>query len=579
MSKRTSRGVTGGIGAPNKMEGRNGDLTIRKTRIGKIFYVKENNQWHPLNTGIDVDRLRKDVNALLRENSFLGDGSNNKKNIFGKFESITINKTGSAATLDPKIKFSIGGTDKFVMGVDDNDGDKFKIDAGTGTIGGATKLTMDSSGNVDLSASSFKLGTASTGVLLKNNAGLLQIRNVGDSADTYIQTTGIKDSNGNINLLADKVSNAVNHLKSINSITGLSTTGPILTVDGTNNDTSLRLKAKGNGIVTAVKATSGDAAENATGLWVDFDRTVAGSGTNAHNDIGIDLDVNSRSLGTSSVKGMDIDVVGHTDGTHTATGIDINVSGADHNTGLSITVQDAVNDQHIKLLAADDTSDYATIRLADTGDLKIATTGSGTTDSDLLLDVDGTITLDSANGKFIVNEAGTEFSVPGSSYAGMILGYTTIGIDSADDSYAVSNSFVVVSDNHKVKFVAPPSGAVEIQVFIQADGGAGRPLFFGLSDANATTGYSPIDFPNSNDVTNEHEVLQVDETDEVSVNHYWVVTGLTAGTAYEWWLGASCSHNSIYVLRWGGNVTAEYAPFIMKATALPRAVTDYAVYG
>ena len=579
MSKRTSRGVTGGIGAPNKMEGRNGDLTIRKTRIGKIFYVKENNQWHPLNTGIDVDRLRKDVNALLRENSFLGDGSNNKKNIFGKFESITINKTGSAATLDPKIKFSIGGTDKFVMGVDDNDGDKFKIDAGTGTIGGATKLTMDSSGNVDLSASSFKLGTASTGVLLKNNAGLLQIRNVGDSADTYIQTTGIKDSNGNINLLADKVSNAVNHLKSINSITGLSTTGPILTVDGTNNDTSLRLKAKGNGIVTAVKATSGDAAENATGLWVDFDRTVAGSGTNAHNDIGINLDVNSRSLGTSSVKGMDIDVVGHTDGTHTATGIDINVSGADHNTGLSITVQDAVNDQHIKLLAADDTSDYATIRLADTGDLKIATTGSGTTDSDLLLDVDGTITLDSANGKFIVNEAGTEFSVPGSSYAGMILGYTTIGIDSADDSYAVSNSFVVVSDNHKVKFVAPPSGAVEIQVFIQADGGAGRPLFFGLSDANATTGYSPIDFPNSNDVTNEHEVLQVDETDEVSVNHYWVVTGLTAGTAYEWWLGASCSHNSIYVLRWGGNVTAEYAPFIMKATALPRAVTDYAVYG
>ena len=579
MSKRTSRGVTGGIGAPNKMEGRNGDLTIRKTRIGKIFYVKENNQWHPLNTGIDVDRLRKDVNALLRENSFLGDGSNNKKNIFGKFESITINKTGSAATLDPKIKFSIGGTDKFVMGVDDNDGDKFKIDAGTGTIGGATKLTMDSSGNVDLSASSFKLGTASTGVLLKNNAGLLQIRNVGDSADTYIQTTGIKDSNGNINLLADKVSNAVNHLKSINSITGLSTTGPILTVDGTNNDTSLRLKAKGNGIVTAVKATSGDAAENATGLWVDFDRTVAGSGTNAHNDIGIDLDVNSRSLGTSSVKGMDIDVVGHTDGTHTATGIDINVSGADHNTGLSITVQDAVNDQHIKLLAADDTSDYATIRLADTGDLKIATTGSGTTDSDLLLDVDGTITLDSANGKFIVNEAGTEFSVPGSSYAGMILGYTTIGIDSADDSYAVSNSFVVVSDNHKVKFVAPPSGAVEIQVFIQADGGAGRPLFFGLSDANATTGYSPIDFPNSNDVTNEHEVLQVDETDEVSVNHYWVVTGLTAGTAYEWWLGASCSPNSIYVLRCGGNVTAEYAPFIMKATALPRAVTDYAVYG
>jgi len=29
----------------------------------------------------------------------------------------------------------------------------------------------------------------------------------------------------------------------------------------------------------------------------------------------------------------------------------------------------------------------------------------------------------------------------------------------------------------------------------------------------------------------------------------------------------------------GGDVTAEYAPFIMKATALPTAVADFAVYG
>ena len=66
-------------------------------------------------------------------------------------------------------------------------------------------------------------------------------------------------------------------------------------------------------------ATAG--AEDSTGLHIDYDRIVAGSGTAAHNDIGIDLDVNSASLGTSSVKGMDIDVTGHTDGTHTATGI------------------------------------------------------------------------------------------------------------------------------------------------------------------------------------------------------------------------------------------------------------------
>jgi len=79
---------------------------------------------------------------------------------------------------------------------------------------------------------------------------------------------------------------------------------------------------------------SGNAAQNSTGLWLDFDRTVAGSGTAVHDDIGINLDVTSASLGTSSLKGMDIDVVGATSGTSTAYGIDINVSGADTNYAL-----------------------------------------------------------------------------------------------------------------------------------------------------------------------------------------------------------------------------------------------------
>ena len=81
-------------------------------------------------------------------------------------------------------------------------------------------------------------------------------------------------------------------------------------------------------------ATAG--AEDSKGLWIDYDRIVAGSGTAAHNDIGIDLDVNAASLGTSSVKGMDIDVVGATSGTHTAIGIDLDVDSADTNIGMQI---------------------------------------------------------------------------------------------------------------------------------------------------------------------------------------------------------------------------------------------------
>ena len=79
------------------------------------------------------------------------------------------------------------------------------------------------------------------------------------------------------------------------------------------------------------------AASDATAIHIDFDRTVPNSGSAAHNDIGIDLDVNSASLGTSTVKGMDIDVVGATSGTSTATGLDISVSGADTNYGAIIS--------------------------------------------------------------------------------------------------------------------------------------------------------------------------------------------------------------------------------------------------
>ena len=44
---------------------------------------------------------------------------------------------------------------------------------------------------------------------------------------------------------------------------------------------------------------------------------------------------------------------------------------------------------------------------------------------------------------------------------------------------------------------------------------------------------------------------------------------MTAGTKYTYWLGAKGAQAGTVSLRWGGNVTEEFAPFIMKATALP----------
>ena len=202
-----------------------------------------------------------------------------------------------------------------------------------------------------------------------------------------------------------------------------------------------------------------------------------------------------------------------------------------------------------------------------TGDI---TTDSNIVSTDLTIDDAGTITLDSDQGRFILKNAGTEFSISRSSYAGMIIGYTTVGIDAAADSYTLTSSIVVTDSAHKVKFVAPPSGVVEIFVQIYFDAARRNPVL-GLSD-NATY--------NALDVTHEHLVaMPPSALGDTVLTNTWVVTGLTAGTAYEWWLGAKTSGFTGGVLRWGGDATNLYSPFIMKATALPTAVTDFAVYG
>ena len=156
------------------------------------------------------------------------------------------------------------------------------------------------------------------------------------------------------------------------------------------------------------------------------------------------------------------------------------------------------------------------------------------------------------------------------SIAGTILGYTSLLNDAADNSYTTTTLMVVPDSTLQVTFKAPQSGNVEIFVSIYVDTTAGRNLVFGLSDSSL---YSGIDFPNSNDPTNEHKVYLGDESDEEEVNHRWVVEGLTPGTSYTWYLAAKTTlTNSAYVLRWGGDATAEYAPFIMKATALPSTI-------
>ena len=182
-----------------------------------------------------------------------------------------------------------------------------------------------------------------------------------------------------------------------------------------------------------------------------------------------------------------------------------------------------------------------------------------------------TIELDAHNGRFVTKYAGTQFSSTNSAYAGMILGYTDIGLDEADATYNLTTSFVVPTDEWGVTFTAPPSGNVEIMTSFQFYAGStgGGDLSIGLSTANATSGYSALaDF---------HEEVIVDQSGRHNyqlIHKTWTLTGLTAGTSYTYYVGVlSSSTSGTPNIKWGGNGSDKYPDFIMKATALPATIT------
>ena len=212
-------------------------------------------------------------------------------------------------------------------------------------------------------------------------------------------------------------------------------------------------------------------------------------------------------------------------------------------------------------------TNYLRIVTSSAGAVQLRTIGSTAADADFTLDAGGDIVLDSGTGLFIAKNAGTEFSAANSSYAGMILGYTDIGLDETTATYDLTTSYAVPTSEFKVAFVIPPSGNVEIEIQVMFDVGASNvgDLYAGLSD-NAT--YNAVD--------DFHEVELFDAMSRGAIRvirHSWTLTGLTGGAAEEIWVGfKSSSTSGTPHLQWGGDATAEFPDFIMKATALPATI-------
>ena len=148
-------------------------------------------------------------------------------------------------------------------------------------------------------------------------------------------------------------------------------------------------------------------------------------------------------------------------------------------------------------------------------------------------------------------------------FPGAIVGYNIQGLNVTHASYNLTTTMAVPDAGMNVCFVAPKSGIVEIEVQVLADGGSSgiADLTLGLSD-NATY--------NTLGVYYEQGVLGFPRFDHMNVTHKWVVSGLTAGTTYKYWLGAKSTNTTgTPQLRWGGSSTGRFSDFIMKATALP----------
>ena len=218
----------------------------------------------------------------------------------------------------------------------------------------------------------------------------------------------------------------------------------------------------------------------------------------------------------------------------------------------------------------------STVKLLSVSNAHIVLESQGT--GDVTLDSSGDIVIDSADGNFISKVAGDEFSAENSSYAGMILGYTCIGANVADDSYTLTTSYFPIADSGgtaiQVRFKTPPSEYVEIEVELYFSSGSGASdLFLSLSDnaiygANSLT--NPLQFEKvvstparGNGGTITHKFfLQANNLSAVgSANTIYIVTKTdsTSGTP---------------VIKWGGDASGDYTNFVMKATALPATIVE-----
>ena len=583
MAVRSSRGVTSGRGTPQRLEGRNGDITIRSTPSGKKLFVKDKNIWHSINLDVDTTSMKNSISSMSKDVE-----QARKKRNFIIADNVSLRALGKQ---NASLKNDNGS---IIATVDDS-----------ATSSRAFKIVRD----VNDGNPTFQMGSADTESFYIT-AGYAGGGKGLDYVNFETKTAQTSGNEGQMRFKVDEV-----------TIMNLNDTGTILYTPGSVTNDTAALTLENN---------ASNSSMTGTGTAILFNQMYHHAETPTIVDAG-KIVVRTEGNWTSTGTTQDSEMTFHT------------VENGSQSERLKIgsngthTITSQANPQLKILYNADD---YATFTVADTGDLTIATVGDGTTDSDLTLDIDGDIelnadggnisfndnlaplaslsegrinifhdatsycridvtdagvtqistvdgtltdadlivdaggdiTLDSGTGKFIAKNAGTEFSVANSAYAGMLIGYSyfrNTDAVSGDDLITIGTTMTVLQTTNgndvAITFKAPPSGNVEI-IFSAMVYGVSKEVMFALSD-NAT--FNELNQIHTYDAWSH----RMDETDQNQVYIPFVLTGLTPGSSYTYYIAADSSGASAYIYHGSTRTNTHSPPITIKAIALPATIT------
>ena len=315
---------------------------------------------------------------------------------------------------------SIAGTEKLIG----TDTDGTTLNYSISTIASYMAGTGITATDGVLSVSTADSFTIASGSGLDDDSGTLSV-DVSDfmtnGANNYLLTaTGTDAMNAEANLQFDGSTLTVTGKQ---AITPGDTGGTALTITGTDIDKpAISITQTGDQGIYIDHNFSTTTANTLDGLLIDLDKTgatttnntvygirmlttntTAEAGTNnSYSAYLYNTTSHAADAGTVNQWGIYNVLSGGTNGTTTAIGEEIIVTGQDTQIGLQVTVD--TGQTHIKLKK--DANDYATLAVADTGDLTIATVGDGSLDSDIILNPDGLLKTTAAAGVEIENGSG-----------------------------------------------------------------------------------------------------------------------------------------------------------------------------